>query len=53
MRKRDFHSEDFSNIKCSYCRKRYNLTEITKEADDNNYRNLYCPNCGKKVGELN
>jgi DNA-directed RNA polymerase subunit RPC12/RpoP len=53
LKKREYDANDFESIKCTYCKKRYNLRDVAHTADVNNYRNLYCPNCGKKVGELN
>ena len=39
--------------KCSHCTHRNDIIKLTQIAEANNARNLYCENCGKKVGQMN
>jgi len=41
------------NLTCPGCRNGYNIGELVKEASSKRYRNLYCPKCGYRLGELN
>ena len=42
----------FVYIFCSKCKVEYDLAKLSLEAKRSRKRNLYCPNCGNKVGVM-
>jgi len=39
-------------LTCCHCKKRYDMSALSKEAEIKGRCNLYCPQCGQKVGTL-
>ena len=39
-------------LPCNNCKKSYDMSALSLDAKQKQRRNLYCPNCGKKVGTL-
>ena len=37
---------------CNKCKTHYNLNELAEKAERDRKWNLYCPNCGKRIGRL-
>jgi len=41
------------NYPCSKCRNDVDIGALSLEARKKRKRNLYCPHCGKRIGQLN
>jgi DNA-directed RNA polymerase subunit RPC12/RpoP len=39
-------------LKCGHCKVVYDIVKLAYEAERINKRNLYCPHCGKRIGQL-
>ena len=39
-------------LKCSKCKEGYDIAQLTREAEAKQKRNLYCPHCGQRIGQL-
>ena len=39
-------------LRCVTCKNGYDIARLATEAEQRNKRNLYCPHCGKRVGQL-
>ena len=37
---------------CRHCQKTCDLTRLAMEAENASKRNVYCPHCGQRVGQL-
>ena len=40
-------------LKCQSCKKTYDLIKLTRIVERENEREIKCPYCGNKIGELN
>ncbi len=39
-------------LKCSQCKNGYDIARLAAQAEQRHKRNIYCPHCGKRVGQL-
>jgi DNA-directed RNA polymerase subunit RPC12/RpoP len=39
-------------LKCGRCKNGYDIAKLAQQAEQQGKRNLYCPHCGKRVGQL-
>lgn len=39
-------------LTCFHCKNKYDMAKLSLEVQNKRQKNIYCPNCGKKVGTL-
>jgi DNA-directed RNA polymerase subunit RPC12/RpoP len=52
MTRRGYTSKRGLILKCSKCKKSYDIVELASKAESKNRQNLYCPYCGNPIGTL-
>lgn len=53
MSRRNNQSKKGLTLRCNKCKNYYCLEDLAKEAEIKNRKNMYCPHCSQKIGEVN